>query len=368
MRKNTIIRFNLIGLLLVAVITFVSCKEKDVEPLSPDELFEKYNSSVVLIACEYYYEITSSNNTSYYYSPDSEIKIYFSEEDVIKNVSSSTGTGFIISEDGKIITNNHVVNSVDETFKEEVLSYRQKFKNIFSQDFDLLTDSITKLKDHYYIYADYMNDGEQEQAKQKYRELNEKKETVSNLYLMVDKINPNNSTSKIRITRLGVAFNDTHVTNFNDLQECVVIKTSSNINVDLAIIQTKTKEFNKKPKNILNFDENNQNILNNPEQYSKTTKREVKINDDVFMIGYNRGFSLANTKNGIKSQFTSGKISQESDGDRILYTIPTLEGSSGSPIVDKWGNLVGVNFAKLTNSQNFSFGVPVSQVKKFYEE
>lgn len=86
------------------------------------------------------------------------------------------------------------------------------------------------------------------------------------------------------------------------------------------------------------------------------------------MIGFNRGFLLANTKQGIKSQFTSGKISQEGDGEKILYTIPTLEGSSGSPIVDKWGNLVGVNFAKLTNSQNFSFGVPVYEVKKFYEE
>lgn len=54
--------------------------------------------------------------------------------------------------------------------------------------------------------------------------------------------------------------------------------------------------------------------------------------------------------------------------EKGYYTIPTLEGSSGSPIVDKWGNLVGVNFAKITNSQNFSFAVPVSEVKKFYEE
>ena len=83
---------------------------------------------------------------------------------------------------------------------------------------------------------------------------------------------------------------------------------------------------------------------------------------------FNHGFSLANTKQGIKSQFTSGTISQESDGERILYTIPTLQGSSGSPIIDKWGNLVAVNFAKISVTQSFSFGVPLKEVIKFYEE
>ena len=168
---------------------------------------------------------------------------------------------------------------------------------------------------------------------------------------------------------MGIAYNDTHVTEFDDLQECVVVKTSENEKIDLALIQTKSKSFNTKPKFIFNFKDNNPNIIENPEKNKeRNIKNPIKINEDVFMIGFNRGFSLANTKQGIKSQFTSGKISQENDGERILYTIPTLEGSSGSPIVDKWGNLVGVNFAKITNSQSFSFGVPVNEVKKFYEE
>ena len=80
------------------------------------------------------------------------------------------------------------------------------------------------------------------------------------------------------------------------------------------------------------------------------------------MIGYNQGFNLASTGNGIKTQFTSGTITQDPDDDRILYSIPTLGGSSGSPILNQWGELVAVNFAKTNDFQGFSFGVPASKL------
>ncbi len=82
------------------------------------------------------------------------------------------------------------------------------------------------------------------------------------------------------------------------------------------------------------------------------------------MIGYNAGPILANTKSGIKVQMTSGKITQLPDSDRLLYDIPTLQGSSGSPVIDDQGNLVAVNYAKLGNT-NFNFGIPVNKIEKF---
>lgn len=347
--------------------SFISCN-KVIEPETPEKIFEKYKSSVVLIASQYYYEIYSDNST-YYYSPSSEKKLYLLKEDVLNNLSLSTGTGFIISEKGEIITNNHVVNHKDENYKIELVNFYEKLKSNILYDIKMYNDTIDQIKSTYFQYADQMEYYEKQNYQNRYDLMLDKKKFFVDFYQDIENIDLSNSSSKLIIHKLGIAYNDTYVTEFDDLQECVVIKTSENEKIDLALIQTKNKSFNKKPNFILNFNDNNPNISENPENNKeRNIKNPIKINEDVFMIGFNRGFSLANTKQGIKSQFTSGKISQENDGERILYTIPTLEGSSGSPIVDKWGNLVGVNFAKITNSQSFSFGVPVNEVKKFYEE
>lgn len=353
-------------LLLGVIILSFSCN-KIIEPEPPEKIFEKYKSSVVLVASQYYYEV-DVDETIFYYSPGSEQKIFFTKEDVLNNLSFSTGTGFAISKSGEVVTNNHVVNNKDENYKIELVNLYDNIKSKIIYSLEANNDTIEQIKTTYHQYSDQMDYYEKQNFENRYDFLINKKKRLVSYYEKVENIDFNSSKSKLIIYKLGIAFNDTHVTEFDDLQECVVIKTSENEKIDLAIIQTKNKSFDKMPTVLFNFKDNNPNISENPKKNKeRNIKNPVKINEDVFMIGFNRGFSLANTKQGIKSQFTSGKISQENDGERILYTIPTLEGSSGSPIVDKWGNLVGVNFAKITNSQSFSFGVPVDEVKKFYE-
>lgn len=351
----------------LSILFFFSCKKKDIEPEAPENIFDKYKSSVFLIASQYYYEVYSGNST-YYFSPSSDNKLYFSKEEVLKNLSFSTGTGFAISKNGEIMTNNHVVNPINENYKIELANLYEKTKSTILYDIGMYNDTIDQIKSIYYQYSAQMDYYEKQNFESRYDYAVDKKNILVDLYKTIEKIDLSNVYSKLIIYKLGIAYNDTHVTKFDDLQECVIIKKSENQKIDLAIIQTKNKSFDIKPKFIFNFNDNNPNIVENPEKHKeRNIKSPIKINEEVFMIGFNRGFSLANTKQGIKSQFTSGKISQENDGERILYTIPTLEGSSGSPIVDKWGNLVGVNFAKISNSQSFSFGVPVYEVKKFYE-
>lgn len=350
-------------------LCLISCNKSEyIEPHSPDKIFESYKGSVVLIASQYYYRL-DLNGSTFYYSPQSEDKVYPDEKSVLENLSFSTGTGFIISNKGEIITNNHVVNHIDENYKIELSALFVKLKESIVENYQIYNDSIELIKKYYQDEYDFLEYYHIDELKKKYSEFEIEKENLNKFYNRISNVNIEDVTPTLVIHRLGIAYNDTFVEDFNDLQECVVIKTSKKPNIDLALIQTKNKTFNKTPEKIFNFIDNNPNVLKNPSlNSSRDIKKPVIINEDVWMIGFNRGFLLANTKQGIKSQFTSGKISQEGDGEKILYTIPTLEGSSGSPIVDKWGNLVGVNFAKLTNSQNFSFGVLVDEVKKFYEE
>ena len=75
------------------------------------------------------------------------------------------------------------------------------------------------------------------------------------------------------------------------------------------------------------------------------------------MIGFNLGPQLALTSEGVKAQITEGEISQNTDNIKIMYTIPSLHGSSGSPVVNTYGDLIAINFAGLDGTQSFNYGI-----------
>lgn len=85
-------------------------------------------------------------------------------------------------------------------------------------------------------------------------------------------------------------------------------------------------------------------------------------NDKLFLTGFNRGPSLAQTKDGIKAQFNMGTVSQRAS-DRIMYSIPALPGSSGSAVVNHKGQLVAINYAGVSTTQSFNYGIRVKYLK-----
>jgi len=328
------------------------CTEK---PPEPTKLYNEYRRSVALIQNSYYFKTTLDNGFEFYYTLENDEPVFYDEEqDAISNAGVSYGTGFFISSTGELATNRHVIYPSQETalITKGINDYLNDIKYKLKKLINETRNENSKLADAYNEYYDYLDYDKKVELKDEYA--NRKNEIIElEQYLENLDFNPNNTTTELKRIFLGIALDDTHVTSENDFIECVAIKKSDVENIDLAIIQIKNKTTPTSATKIFDLED-------------ITLKKELGLNDKVYMIGFNHGISLAHTGNGIKSQFTQGTITQDPDQNKILYSIPTLPGSSGSPVIDEWGNLVAVNFAKTGDFQGFSFGIPSLALTNLY--
>lgn len=337
---------------LLILVSIFSCQNN---PPEPTELYNNYRKSVVLIQNVYYFKTTLDNGLEMFYTiENNEPILYDNENEAIENASVSFGTGFFISESGELATNRHVIYPVinNRLISDKISDYYVNLKSNINNAIEEAKNDKVKIAEYYNENFTYLDEDEKQSLKD---EFSEKEGKISDLNDLLKEVSFNykQNTTELKRVFLGIAFDDTHVTAQTDFKECVAIKKSDIEEYDLAIIQLKDKSTPTFVSKMLSL-----NNISNAEQ--------PKLNDDVYMIGFNHGISLANTDNGIKSQFTHGTITQDPDNKKILYSIPTLPGSSGSPIIDKWGNLVAVNFAKTGDFQGFSFGVPSLALLNLY--
>lgn len=344
---------------LLAVFTLAGCKK------SPDKILEENGPGVVMIVNQYYYKITLPTGAEWYFTGfdnDGEMENFtFDEGEIQKNKAMLTGTGFIISKDGKILTNRHVATpSIDFTdAKHSVENVFMSLKQMIQEQMRQMSaryDELDSEKSNCYSYDEWSGDDivdeerlseineEQQQLSVQYNNAVETWNKIDNIDVSDIKIEP--------VYDVSVAYNNTFVTKLTDLSPCVVTAVSKDQDVDLAMLQLKNK---KTPDTaaVLEFADDDS---------------DIKVDDKLYMIGFNAGFSLSNTSQGIKAQITSGNISQTSDGNKIMYTIPALPGSSGSPVLNEYGKIVAVNFAGVSTTQSFNYGIKLKKVKRFIED
>ena len=372
-------------IVLTTLMLLVSCQEQK----TPEQLFEERASGVVVILNEFYYELKIPNGNKVYFTgidSDGDLENFTPDEEQIKkNRQIMTGTGFFVDNKGTIMTNRHVAQpQLDKTqAKAAYIELIKSAKSLIALGLSQMQEQYADLerqKEKSYVYDPYSGDAyydfdRMNSIDQKKAEIEEAYEELNETYEGLNGLTDPASLKISVVSQLGIAYNDTYVTSRDDFfrnNACVVAKMSSKEDVDLALIQLKNKTT---PSNVYVFDilgkdDGAESIVEQAKNLfsGKNNDKDLKINQDLYMIGYNAGLALSTTRQGIKVQMTTGKLTQLPDGQRLLYSIPTVQGSSGSPIIDAYGNFVGVNFAKLNGSDNFNFGIPAQQVVSFYNE
>lgn len=347
-KKNYLKLFLFYGGFLPVLFLLVACNS------TKTQIDEKYRSGVVLILNSDYYSLTLPDGSSFYFAGDGDgniTKVSFNKEEC---VTSSTGTGFFISDDGKIATNKHVASRT--VSDRSMMRITKKILNQVILNLEKENRAAEQVKEEIYNqYKCTQNQTEKALLSQKYNELDNEIEKNNALIKNLERTDTEGAKIKYN-SSLSVAFNGTFVNSVDDFYPCVLRDTSDK---DLAIIQLKSKQtpngrfvFPIFPKNMLehySFGEYLSRLINEDK------------NDELYLIGFNRGLDLAITGEGIYTQCTNGTISRD-ERDRIMYSIATLPGSSGSPVLNRRGQIVAVNYAGIKNGQSFNFGIKATHL------
>jgi len=86
----------------------------------------------------------------------------------------------------------------------------------------------------------------------------------------------------------------------------------------------------------------------------------VEIGDNIYAVGNPRG---------LEGTFSQGIISgiRSFDNDRLLQiTAPISPGSSGGPVLNGNGDVIGVAVSSLRDGQNLNFAIPINYVSSLY--
>lgn len=321
---------------------------------------KEMETGVVLVQsrCSYYVEtgLTMNNGKPqcFYFAYDENERKFsngtFDESE--RPIQVGTGTGFLISKDGLIATNRHVADPIppeeaSKLVKQLILSEKENYETINDSLNDVLR-TIGPLR--------MMNEQYQAMYEQTFKQL----QMIQNYIHICDKI-LTLGDFKVKVDCItSVAFVNSIIETWEDFIGCSLRASGNPGGVrenDVAIIQLKNKDRDV-PKEAFIFNVPEKDIMDGdiPDDY------------DITVLGYNKGLQLADIKNGIHPQPQPGKVTIKNEEYRIGYNASTLGGSSGSPVLNKEGQLVAVNNSGLADTQGFNYGIRTKYLRELVEK
>lgn len=358
--KETLIMKKILFLSVLAAVLLCACTK------NPEQLYDEQKSGVVMVINKYYYEMKlPSGYTLYFTGLDEDGNIQNFTEDVKevkKYPAVSYGTAFFIDEKGGLLTNRHVASppidrdlvkknftAIMSALQQRAGAYMEELRNAYAQA-EAEAHSIVG----YDEYGDLVTTDEErlQELVAAAKQMEQEYEEAQNAVEMLEQIKDPRGIEINPVCELGIALEGSSPKSENEFLKrhpCRVVRTAGAQEVDLALLKL-TNEVTPSGAYVFNPFEAEDNLA---------------IGDALYMIGYNAGVELGYTKKGILSQLTKGAVTQHPDGERVLYDIATVQGSSGSPVLNAKGELVAVNFAKYARSDNFNLGIPLKAIRAF---
>jgi S1-C subfamily serine protease len=320
------------------------------------EIYEKYKNAVVLVKHTYAFEISIKGSKSFVINSDQTGLM----------PETITGTGFFVSENGKIVTNHHVA---------EPWLYGEEKQT--SEDFikdrivNILPDSINEQDYKSYIEKNWNkyeeNDGEEPSepiAEAASKTINEtENDSLQNQNNQTDEpseqsfINENKEIKYVSLDDIKIIPKTIEISvalhgSKDDWLICRVLKVANGDEVDIGVLQLISEKL---PNSVSTIIDLKNAILDDT---------SIKPGTNAILIGYPMGLTLANTRKGIKVQVYKGEINKESDGISIQYNVTSTHGASGSPVFNDCGQLIAVNYAGYDDAQGYNFGIVAKHALK----
>lgn len=337
-------------LTLVILLASIAC---DTKTTTPEDLFAERSTGVVYIHNKRYFRIKIGPKTYYFSQIEkidrNEYRILDWSEELDDGGLGVYASGFFVSDKGEILTSRDLISG-EASFTELNAAIYDAIEGEISE----LDEELASLEEEERMIYDLRKTEQLDDEALAQQEI-EFKDNLTRQRKLTSTIEAlraaRNSYTIELICDLKVTYTGSAEEEI-EYHPCTLLDVNKEDSYDLALIQLQTKQT---PKGKYVFD------LDNYVRWE-----DIKVGQRAYMIGFNEGLELARTGKGLMPQITSGEISREANPACVLYTTPTMLGSSGSPVMAESGELLALNYGGMPDATGFNFGVSMSAASAYY--